>query len=89
MQEHVLTGGHGLMVQGYHPVIKALAKDLDIRLNNRYALDLRKKPSPILVKMIGLIFAFLFFITIYFHCLPSYWILLHMSVYWSIDCNSL
>ncbi|XP_020249763.1 probable polyamine oxidase 4 [Asparagus officinalis] len=34
-QEHVLTGGHGLMVQGYYPVIKALAKDLDIRLNHR------------------------------------------------------
>ncbi|KAJ6807659.1 putative polyamine oxidase 4 [Iris pallida] len=34
-QENVLTGGHGLMVQGYHPVIKALAKDLDIRLNHR------------------------------------------------------
>ncbi|KAJ6837279.1 putative polyamine oxidase 4 [Iris pallida] len=34
-QEHVLTGGHGLMVQGYHPLIKALAKDLDVRLNHR------------------------------------------------------
>lgn len=34
-QEHVLSGGHGLMVQGYYPVIKALAKDLDIRLNHR------------------------------------------------------
>ncbi|WOL13392.1 putative polyamine oxidase 4 [Canna indica] len=34
-QEHVLSGGHGLMVQGYHPVIQALAKDLDIRLNHR------------------------------------------------------
>ncbi|XP_057430081.1 probable polyamine oxidase 4 [Lotus japonicus] len=34
-QEHVLTGGHGLMVQGYDPVIKALAKDVDIRLNHR------------------------------------------------------
>ncbi|KAH7850304.1 hypothetical protein Vadar_030720 [Vaccinium darrowii] len=34
-QEHVLSGGHGLMVQGYHPVIKALAKDIDIRLNHR------------------------------------------------------
>ncbi|XP_044506892.1 probable polyamine oxidase 4 [Mangifera indica] len=36
-QEHVLTGGHGLMVQGYNPVIKALAKDIDIRLNHRVA----------------------------------------------------
>lgn len=34
-QEHVLTGGHGLMVQGYDPIIKALAKDIDIRLNHR------------------------------------------------------
>lgn len=24
------------MVQGYDPVIKALAKDIDIRLNHRY-----------------------------------------------------
>lgn len=36
-QEHVLSGGHGLMVQGYHPVIQALAKDIDIRLNHRYS----------------------------------------------------
>lgn len=35
MQEQVLTGGHGLMVQGYNPVIKALSKDIDIRLNHR------------------------------------------------------
>ncbi|KAL5721606.1 non-specific polyamine oxidase [Ranunculus cassubicifolius] len=34
-EEQVLSGGHGLMVQGYHPVIKALAKDIDIRLNHR------------------------------------------------------
>ncbi|XP_010940275.1 polyamine oxidase 5 isoform X1 [Elaeis guineensis] len=34
-QEHVLSGGHGLMVQGYYPVIRALAKDLDIRLNHK------------------------------------------------------
>ncbi|WVY94087.1 hypothetical protein V8G54_033175 [Vigna mungo] len=34
-QEHVLSGGHGLMVQGYDPVIKALAKNVDIRLNHR------------------------------------------------------
>ncbi|KAK1576441.1 hypothetical protein Q3G72_013866 [Acer saccharum] len=36
-QEDVLTGGHGLMVQGYDPVIKALAKDIDIHLNHRVA----------------------------------------------------
>ncbi|KAF8378874.1 hypothetical protein HHK36_030223 [Tetracentron sinense] len=35
IQEQVLSGGHGLMVQGYYPVIKALAKDIDIRLNHR------------------------------------------------------
>ncbi|KAF6174651.1 hypothetical protein GIB67_006303 [Kingdonia uniflora] len=34
-KEEVLSGGHGLLVQGYHPVIKALAKDIDIRLNHR------------------------------------------------------
>ncbi|KAH1196808.1 putative polyamine oxidase 4 [Glycine max] len=34
-EEHVLSGGHGLMVQGYDPVIKVLAKDIDIRLNHR------------------------------------------------------
>ncbi|NDW60183.1 amine oxidase, partial [Yangia sp. PrR004] len=34
-QERVLTGGHGLMVNGYYPVIQALAQGLDIRLNQR------------------------------------------------------
>ncbi|KAG4975056.1 hypothetical protein JHK84_032172 [Glycine max] len=34
-QEHVLSGGHGLMVQGYDPIIKVLAKDIDICLNQR------------------------------------------------------
>ncbi|KAG8373543.1 hypothetical protein BUALT_Bualt11G0035500 [Buddleja alternifolia] len=34
-QEQVLSGGHGLMVQGYDPVIKALSRDIDIRLNHR------------------------------------------------------
>ena len=36
MQENVLTGGHGLMVEGYYPVLQALAKDIDIRLNHRF-----------------------------------------------------
>ncbi|GKV00270.1 hypothetical protein SLEP1_g12988 [Rubroshorea leprosula] len=36
-QERVLSGGHGLMLQGYDPVIKSLAKDIDIRLNSRVA----------------------------------------------------
>lgn len=34
-QEEVLSGGHGLMVQGYDPVVKALSRDIDIRLNHR------------------------------------------------------
>ncbi|KAL3845059.1 hypothetical protein ACJIZ3_002462 [Penstemon smallii] len=34
-QEKVLSGGHGLMVQGYDPVIKALSRDIEIRLNHR------------------------------------------------------
>lgn len=34
-QEELIEGGHGLMVQGYYPVIEALAKGLDIRLNHR------------------------------------------------------
>ncbi|KAJ8459382.1 hypothetical protein OPV22_032308 [Ensete ventricosum] len=34
-QEHVLSGGHGLVLQGYYPVIQALSEDLDIRLNHR------------------------------------------------------
>lgn len=34
-EENVLTGGHGLMVEGYYPVLKALSKDIDIRLNHR------------------------------------------------------
>ena len=39
LQEHILSGGHGLMVQGYDPIIKTLSKDLDIRLNHRYAFS--------------------------------------------------
>ncbi|XP_078448499.1 polyamine oxidase 5-like isoform X2 [Wolffia australiana] len=34
-QEQVLSGGHGLMVGGYYPLIKALSKNLTIRLNQR------------------------------------------------------
>jgi len=34
-QEELIEGGHGLMVQGYYPVIEALAKGLDICLNHR------------------------------------------------------
>lgn len=34
-QEELLSGGHGLMVRGYRPVINTLAKGLDIRLSHR------------------------------------------------------
>lgn len=37
VQEAVLSGGHALLVQGYHPVIQDLAKGIDIRLNHRCA----------------------------------------------------
>ncbi|KAJ3692904.1 hypothetical protein LUZ60_011999 [Juncus effusus] len=47
-QEHVLTGGHGLMVQGYYPVIKALSEDLDIRLNHRVTKITQKYNKVIL-----------------------------------------
>lgn len=35
VQDECLSGGHGLMVQGYEPVIRTIAKDIDIRLNHR------------------------------------------------------
>ncbi|KAH7285193.1 hypothetical protein KP509_33G017300 [Ceratopteris richardii] len=34
-EEELLEGGHGLMINGYSPVISALADGLDIRLNHR------------------------------------------------------
>ncbi|KAK1303375.1 putative polyamine oxidase 2 [Acorus calamus] len=34
-QEELLSGGHGLMVRGYRPVINTLAKGLDICLSHR------------------------------------------------------
>ncbi|PIA61162.1 hypothetical protein AQUCO_00300585v1 [Aquilegia coerulea] len=34
-QEELLSGGHGLMVRGYRPVINTLAEGLDIRLGHR------------------------------------------------------
>ncbi|MFQ6625507.1 hypothetical protein Gotur_004660 [Gossypium turneri] len=36
----ILLGGHGLMVQGYDPIIKELAKDIDVRLNHSMVLEL-------------------------------------------------
>ncbi|GAB2238001.1 hypothetical protein Droror1_Dr00015903 [Drosera rotundifolia] len=43
------TGGHGLMKQGYYPLIEALAKDIDVKLNHRvtklsYGHDKEKRP---------------------------------------------
>lgn len=49
-QEHVLSGGHGLMVQGYYPVIKALAKDLDIRLNHRVT-RIVQRPNKVIISV--------------------------------------
>ncbi|KAG6777304.1 hypothetical protein POTOM_017123 [Populus tomentosa] len=48
MQEQVLSGGHGLMVRGYDPIIKALAKDIDIRLNHRVA-KISNGPNKVMV----------------------------------------
>ncbi|KAJ7000248.1 polyamine oxidase 4 isoform X1 [Populus alba x Populus x berolinensis] len=47
-EEQVLSGGHGLMVQGYDPIIKALAKDIDIRLNHRVA-KISNGPNKVMV----------------------------------------
>lgn len=41
-EEELLEGGHGLMINGYSPVISALAKGLDIRLNHRVKRIVRK-----------------------------------------------
>ncbi|XP_056697990.1 probable polyamine oxidase 4 [Spinacia oleracea] len=34
-QEQVISSGHGLMTQGYYPLIDTLSKDIDLRLNQR------------------------------------------------------
>ncbi|KAL9344113.1 hypothetical protein Peur_064544 [Populus x canadensis] len=47
-QEQVLSGGHGLMVQGYDPIIKALAKDIDIQLNHRVT-KISNGPNKVMV----------------------------------------
>ncbi|CAL5024809.1 unnamed protein product [Urochloa decumbens] len=61
-QEHVLTGGHGLVVNGYDPVIKALARDLDIHLNHRCAEEPCDTPiiksNPQLIGSLSLLFVF-------------------------------
>ncbi|XP_058071528.1 polyamine oxidase 2-like [Magnolia sinica] len=41
-QEELLSGGHGLMVRGYLPVINTLAKGLDIRLSHRVTKIVRR-----------------------------------------------
>ncbi|MCO5608400.1 hypothetical protein L7F22_062609 [Adiantum nelumboides] len=41
-EEELLEGGHGLMISGYSPVISALAKGLDIRMNHRVKRIVRK-----------------------------------------------
>ncbi|CAH9148637.1 unnamed protein product [Cuscuta epithymum] len=51
-QEDVLSGGHGLMVQGYYPVIQALAKDIDIRLNHR-VLRITHRYNKVMVSVEG------------------------------------
>ncbi|CAA7391166.1 unnamed protein product [Spirodela intermedia] len=55
-QELVLSGGHGLMVQGYHPLIQALSKDLDIRLNCRVRRIVRRCNQVLLTVEGGEIF---------------------------------
>lgn len=51
-EEHVLTGGHGLMVGGYYPVLKELAKDIDIRLNHR-VIRISNGPNEVVVTVEG------------------------------------
>jgi hypothetical protein len=41
------------MVQGYYPVIKALAENLDIRLNHRHATFSQTKKEEILTHAQG------------------------------------
>lgn len=51
-EENVLTGGHGLMVEGYYPVLKALSKDIDIRLNHRVT-RISNGPNEVMVTIEG------------------------------------
>ncbi|KAI3669125.1 hypothetical protein L6452_40349 [Arctium lappa] len=51
-EENVLTGGHGLMVEGYYPVLKALSKDIDIRLNHRVT-RISNGPNEVMVTVEG------------------------------------
>ncbi|KAE8720866.1 putative polyamine oxidase 4 [Hibiscus syriacus] len=44
-----LLGGHGLMVQGYDPIIKELAKDIDVRLNHSRVTKISQEYNKVVV----------------------------------------
>uniref|UniRef100_A0A1J3CQT4 Putative polyamine oxidase 4 n=1 Tax=Noccaea caerulescens TaxID=107243 RepID=A0A1J3CQT4_NOCCA len=50
-QDECLSGGHGLMVQGYEPVIRTLAKDIDIRLSHRVTKVSRTSNNKVIVEV--------------------------------------
>ncbi|KAL0682579.1 hypothetical protein Bca4012_049426 [Brassica carinata] len=52
-QDECLSGGHGLMVQGYEPVIRTIAKDIDIRLNHRVTKVSRTSNNKVIVEAEG------------------------------------
>ncbi|XP_048604187.1 probable polyamine oxidase 4 [Brassica napus] len=52
-QDECLSGGHGLMVQGYEPVIRTIAKDIDIRLNHRVTKVSRTSNNKVIVEVEG------------------------------------
>ena len=52
-QDECLSGGHGLMVQGYEPVIRTIAKDMDIRLNHRVTKVSRTSNNKVIVEVEG------------------------------------
>ncbi|KAL1223234.1 putative polyamine oxidase 4 [Cardamine amara subsp. amara] len=52
-QDECLSGGHGLMVQGYEPVIRTIAKDLDIRLSHRVTKVSRTSNNKVVVGVEG------------------------------------
>ncbi|CAH2065625.1 unnamed protein product [Thlaspi arvense] len=49
--DECLSGGHGLMVQGYEPVIRTLAKDIDIRLSHRVTKVSRTSNDKVMVEV--------------------------------------
>ncbi|CAN7122637.1 unnamed protein product [Brassica rapa subsp. narinosa] len=51
--DECLSGGHGLMVQGYEPVIRTIAKDIDIRLNHRVTKVSRTSNNKVIVEVEG------------------------------------